>query len=183
MLGEERHDRQKNQDYTNNTTLNSLVGDHLGTDQSLILRAKNTGAWLNIHVTTVSVTVFSDTEFCDFLCAHNNVVPLNLQIHCNRCGADFDVCHALICSKVGLVISCHKEVFDELFYLARQAFTPASVRSKLLIHQVRTISEREIRQGSDKNKNIRGYMMIRSLWDQQADAIIDIKLGDADTYS
>ena len=52
------------------------------------------------------------------------------------------------------------------------------------MHQGRTRSELEIRQDSDKHKDTREDVMIRGLWDCQVDAIIDIKLGDAeaDTY-
>ena len=42
---------------------------------------------------------------------------------------------------------------------------------------------REIRQGTDKEKDTGGDVMIWGLWYQQADAIIDVKLGDADADS
>ena len=92
--------------------------------------------------------------------------------------------HALSCSIFGLVIACHKKICDEILYLSRRAFTSAYVRAEPLIHQSRTRSELEIRQGSDKQKETRGDVMIQGLWDFQVDAIIDVKLGvsDADTY-
>ena len=74
---------------------------------------------------------------------------------------------------------CHNEVY----YISLWAFTPALVCAEPLIHKVRIRSERDIRQGSDKVKQIRGDMMIRGLWDQQAESIIDVKLGTADTDS
>ena len=49
------------------------------------------------------------------------------------------------------------------------------------MHQGRTRSELEIRQDSDKHKDTREDVMIRGLWDCQVDAIIDVKLGGADT--
>ena len=60
-LREERRDGQKKRDGANDATLNGLVGDLLGTKQSLTLRTKNTGAWLSVPGTTVPGTVFSDT--------------------------------------------------------------------------------------------------------------------------
>ena len=54
------------------------------------------------------------------------------------------------------------------------------MHKKTLIHQGRTRSEQKIRQGSDKNKDMRGDVMIRVLWYSQLDTIIDIKLGDSD---
>ena len=63
--------------------------------------------------------------------------------------------------------------------VSQRAFTSASVRTKPLG------SEQDIRQGSNKDKEIRLDVMIRGLWYRQFDAIIDIKLGDADadTYN
>ena len=72
---------------------------------------------------------------------------------------------------------------DKLLYLAQQAFTSASVRCKPLTHQGHTILEKEIRQGCHKDKETRGDIMIRGFWDRQAEAIIDVKLGDADADS
>ena len=62
--------------------------------------------------------------------------------------------------------------------------TSASVCAEPLINQGRTISDQEIRQGSDKTKDTRGDVVIRCFWDLQVDSIIDVKLGDAnaDTY-
>ena len=54
------------------------------------------------------------------------------------------------------------------------------MRAEPLRHQGRTRFELEIRQGSDNHKDTRGDVMIRGLWYRQVDAIIDVKLGDAD---
>ena len=80
----------------------------------------------------------------------------------------------------GTVIARHNKIRDKLFYLSRRAFTSAYVRAELLIHQVHTRSEQYICQGSDKDKETRGDVMARGLWDCQVDVIIDVKLGDAD---
>ena len=115
-----------------------------------------------------------------FLCARYNVSPVNLQSHCDGYGTALGVTHALSCRIGGLIIARHNEICDELLYLYRRAFTSAYVRAEPLIHQGRTISELEILQGSDKNKETRGEVMTRGLWDRQVDATIDVKLGDAD---
>ena len=51
--------------------------------------------------------------------------------------------------------------------------------------QGRTRSEHELRQGSDKDKETWGGMMVRSVWNFQVDNIIYVKIGDADadTYN
>ena len=48
------------------------------------------------------------------------------------------------------------------------------------MHQGHTRSKQEICQGSDKDKEMWGDVMVQDLWDIQVDAIIDVKLGDAD---
>ena len=75
----------------------------------------------------------------------------------------------------------HNKIRDEILYLYQRAFTSASVRAKLLIHQVRTRSEQEMRQGSDKDNETGVDVMIQGLWYLQVDTIIDVKLGDSDT--
>ena len=40
-----------------------------------------------------------------------------------------------------------------------------------------------IRQGSEKYKQTQGDVMIWVIWDQQAESIIDVKLGDANADS
>ena len=88
--------------------------------------------------------------------------------------------HTPNCSIGGLVIARHNESRDEILYLSQHAFISASVRAKPLIHQGRTRSELEIRQSSDKHKDTREDVMIRGLWDLQVDAIIGVKLDNAD---
>ena len=117
-LGEERRNGQKNWDEANKTTLKNLVRDLKGTDQRLIIRAKNTGAWLSVHSTTVSGTVFSAIEFLDFLCTCYNIYPLNLQSHYNGCGTAFRVTHAFSCGTSGLFIVCQKKISEKLLYLS-----------------------------------------------------------------
>ena len=112
-----------------------------------------------------------------------NVIPLKIQSHCDVCGTALKVRHTLSCIKGGLVIARHKKERDELIYLSWPAFTSASVCSETLINQGRTISENDIRQVSDKDKETCGGVVIWGLWYQQDEAIIDVKLRDADTDS
>ena len=158
-IGEERGDGKKDREAANKTKLKGLVRDLKVTNRRLIIRAKITGVWLVVCSTTFSSTVLSATEFWDFLCAHYNIYPLNFQSHCGGCGTSFGVVHTLTCSTGGLVIARHNKIRDKLIYLSQIAFTSASVRAKPLTHQGRTRFEQEICQGSDKDKETRGYVM------------------------
>ena len=86
---------QKNWDYANGATLKGLVVYLIGTNWSLILHNKNTGAWLDVRNTTVTSTVLSATGLHDFLCARYNVISLNLHIHRNEYGTKFNIFHTL----------------------------------------------------------------------------------------
>ena len=134
------------------TKIKGLLCNLKGTDKSLILRAKSTGAWISLRGTTFSGTVLSATEFRYFLYTRYNISPLNLRSHCDGCGTAFGVTHALICSIGRLVIARHNEIRDGIFYLSWRAFTSAYVLAEPLIHQGRTRSKKEICQSSDKDK-------------------------------
>ena len=67
-LREERRDRQKIQDDTTNAKLKGIVEELEVTDRHLILRAKNTGSWMDVHGTTVTDTVLAAMEFVIFVC-------------------------------------------------------------------------------------------------------------------
>ena len=58
----------------NGAKLKELVADLDETDRCLILRTKNTGAWMNVRVTTVRGIVLADTKFRDFN-AHIMMLP------------------------------------------------------------------------------------------------------------
>ena len=179
-LNKEQRDGMKDQDDVYESKLKGLVRNLKGIYKPLLLRAKIKGACLSVQGTTVSGTILSATEFRDFLCEHYNVSPLNLQSHCDGCGTAFEVTHTLICRIGGLVIVRHNKICDELLYLSQCTFTSEYERSKPLIHQGRTRSKQEICQGSDKDKETQGDVMIQGLWYCKVDTIIDIKLWDAD---
>ena len=61
MLREERHDGQEKRDDVNDAKLKELVTYLNSTDRSLILRAKNTGVWLNVRGTVVTGTLLAAT--------------------------------------------------------------------------------------------------------------------------
>ena len=60
-LREEIHYGQKIWDDVNNAKLKELVADLKGTDCCLVLRAKNTDAWMNIQGNTINGAVLAAT--------------------------------------------------------------------------------------------------------------------------
>ena len=103
-LREERRDGKKSRDDANYVKLKGLVRYLNTTNRSLILHAKDTGAWLKVQCTILGGTVLSAMKCSDLLCARYNVTPTNLQSKCDGCGTSFEVPHALSCRKVCLII-------------------------------------------------------------------------------
>ena len=85
--------------------LKDLVTDINSSNQRLILRTNNTGAWLNVRGTIVTGTVLEATKSRDFYAHVTMLPPPNIQSKCNSCGTSFDVPHKLGFSKGGLVIA------------------------------------------------------------------------------
>jgi hypothetical protein len=88
-----------------------------------------------------------------------------------------------------LVISRHNEIRDELSDLASKALSPSAVRYEPKIHNCRSPevkSDEENKETSVKrlfrnNRNEdRGDILIRGLWAQGTDCIIDVRIMDVD---
>ena len=110
--------------------------------------------------------------------------PPNLQIKFNGCTQVFSVRHRLRYIIVGLAISRHNKVHDEIIYLAWKSFPSHCVHGEPLIHQGRSRSEEEVHQG-EGGFETRGDVLIQGLREIQTDTIIDVRFGDsyADTYN
>ena len=66
ILSEERRERKKDRDVAYESELKGLLRDLKGTEKSLLLSSKRTGAWLRVRVTTVSGTLISAKKFWAF---------------------------------------------------------------------------------------------------------------------
>ena len=75
---EERHDIKTIRDDANDANIRGLVNNLKAPDLHRILCAKHTGSWMTVQSTTVTGTVLSATDFCDYLCSRHNVIPPNL---------------------------------------------------------------------------------------------------------
>ena len=71
-----------------------------------------------------------------FLCAHYNVNPL--QNKCDGSLETFSVRHVISSINKGIVIACQNEILNEIIKLIVQAFSPACIHGKPIIHQGRS---------------------------------------------
>ena len=65
-LSEEQRDGNKDREVAHKSRIKGLVRNIKGADKRLLIRAKRTGAWMNVRGTIVSGTLLSATEFRDF---------------------------------------------------------------------------------------------------------------------
>ena len=167
--------RTKIWDDANDAKFKGLVGDLEGPDCRLIIRtqkrflADRTGYYDNRYsISGYRILWFFVLTLC---CSPPNLKKNNSYVHF------FSVRHGLSCSDRGLVIARHNKVHDELLCLSRRASPSQCVRGKPLIHQGRSRSDEEIRQGRDGLEKIDDDF-IRGLWESQTDSIIDVRFGD-----
>ena len=90
-----------------------------------MLRAKETGAWLNNLSNTLNGTVLAEEEFRDSLRLRFGLDPLKLPVKCDGCGKKFDFNHAQ---------QCHDDVAAEWGEMCARALKSSAVSDKPYIH-------------------------------------------------
>jgi hypothetical protein len=128
------------------STLSTILADLDCDTHRTILRGKETGQWLSVMPSTLNDTELSAQEFRDALLLRHARTPGDLPSHCDGCGAQFDVRHALKCKVGGLVILRHNEINEELCDLASKELAPSAVRVKPMIHSRRTAEETKAKE-------------------------------------
>ena len=102
-----------------------------------------------------------------------------MSYHCDGCGTEFDICHALDCKKGGLITACHNKLRYGVANLASKAFTPTYVRNNPKIYTGRTVREGEYKLKGSPSKDeedLKGYPLIIDLWMQGTDRIHDMRV-------
>ena len=75
-------------------------------------------AWLTAVPILKDSFNLTAVEFRDTLCLRYSKPLLQLPLHCDGCGSEFTITHALDCKKGGLVTQRHNEVRDLLYDLS-----------------------------------------------------------------
>jgi hypothetical protein len=190
VVGEVRKELKHRMKLSNDMDLASIIDKLPCDDDRTILRGKDTGQWLSVPPSTVNGTELSAQEFRDSILLRYARTPADLPTHCDGCDQKFSVRHALECKKGGLVISRHNEIRDELVDLASKALTPSAVRDEPRIHTSRPAVQLSTSDQYPVTRNLRkrqgeerGDVLIRGLWQQGTDAIIDVRITDLDAKS
>ena len=138
---------------------------------------------MNVRGITVAGTVLPAMKFCNFFCTRHNVTnPSQTSIL-----TALAVAHPLIyvmylaAAKEAWSLHVTKKCVTKSYTLPDEPSPQKLCFSKTLIHKGLNRSERQIHQGSEKLETW-GDVMIWGLWDQQTDAFINVRLGNADAY-
>ena len=150
-----------------------------------IERAKETGQWLSCMPSQVSGTELGSLEFRDAIRLRYGLSPLNLPDKCDGCGAKHSLDHALTCKVGGLIIQRHDEINKELAHLASLALKQSAIRAEPLINpgSSRTPSNANPSDPQAPDTRERGDLLIRNLWENGTDCIIDVRVTDLDAPS
>jgi hypothetical protein len=115
-----------------------------------------------------------------------------MPVVCDGCGVPNSVGHALQC-KVGHLIIMHRnEVSDVLADLGMKALTPSAVRDEPHIHpnshklekSDQKLPENPVQYCKSKsNDEDQGDLLIRGLWQNGTDCIIDVRVTDINANS
>ena len=172
---------------THDAELASVLDLFPAAEKRIILRGKTTGQWLSVHPSSINGTQLSATEFRDALLMRYAHTPGNLPSKCDGCGQKFDLRHALVCKRGGLVTSRHNEITAELRDLALLALPGSAVRFEPRIHLCRatgsSVANDSLSQSSDSaasHSGERGDLLIRGLWSRGTDCILDVRVTDTD---
>ena len=102
-----------------------------------------TGAWISVLPFTINVTELRAQEWRESLFLPYGIDPYDLPEHCNECGMEFKICHALDFQKGGLITARHNGICDGVFDLASKSFTPTHLCDDPNIYTGRTMSGRK----------------------------------------
>lgn len=148
--------------------------------QARLQRASVTGNWLSTMPNHLNSTTLSAEEFRDNLRMRYGLTPLNLPCHCDGCGANFTVTHAMSCRNGGRVINRHNDVQREWHMMCAQALKPSLVTDEPLIHSCRTT---EGQVGNVPRPELRGDVAAHGFWKSGSTCIFDVRVVNTEAKS
>ena len=129
-----------------------------------MVRAKETGVWLNNPPNTLNGTVLAEEEFRDSLQLRFGLAPLKLPSTCNRCEKKFVFNHAQQCPKRGLILHCLNDVATEWSEMCARALKPLTVSDEPFIHTGWVSLNRKGNEDTPINKDLRGDIGVHGFW-------------------
>jgi len=146
------------------------------------LRGYKTGSYLSAVPSTINGSTLGEIEFQDIIRARAAFPLLNLLSHCDGCGENFTITHAHSCKNGGKIIDRHDEIVSELVPLSTMTFIQSTIRAEPQIITGSSITVTSDSNGTVETSN-RGDVLVRGLWSNGQDAILDIHVTDTDQAS
>ena len=148
-------------------------------DRRKILRSCETGSYLSAIPSTINGSTLGEMEFQDSIRMRAALAPLNLPESCDGCGEPFTLNHAQKCKNGGNIIARHDELISEIVSIGTMAFKASAVRAEPQIN-LRSSTAPSTNARTPVETDDRGDVLIRGLWSNGQDAIIDIRVTDTD---
>ena len=145
-----------------------------------MMRARETGAWLNNIPNSLNGTVLAEEEFRDSLRLRFGLDPLKLPANCDGCGKKFDFNHAQQCAKGGLILHRHDDVAAEWGEMCARALKPSAVSDEPYIHTGRDSQRTQGDEDTVIDKNLRGDIGVHGFWKTGQSTIFDVRITDTD---
>ena len=140
-----------------------------------------TGSYLSAIPSSINGSTLGELEFQDSIRMRAALSPLNLPAQCDGCGADFTLAHSQSCKNGGNIIARHDKIISEIISLGTMALRASAVRAEPLIHPGSSTPPSQ--DPAQVETNNRGDVLIRGLWVNGQDAIIDVRVTDTDQPS
>uniref|UniRef100_A0A1X7SIH7 Uncharacterized protein n=1 Tax=Amphimedon queenslandica TaxID=400682 RepID=A0A1X7SIH7_AMPQE len=126
--------------------------------------------WLNVLPMTRHEFDLTPQEFRDALAIRYKKPLLHIPSHCDSCGLEFDLAHALSCRKGGLIIQRHNEIREAFGYLSALAWS--KVRREPIVR------EADIETNAPA---LIADLAVRGVWlSPQTEALFDVCIVDTD---
>jgi hypothetical protein len=174
QVQQSRKEMKEIQKTADTATLTQLMETYSPSKKRALERISDerTSSWLSVLPVARDNFDLSAREFRDALALRYQRPLAKAPTHCDGCGQDFTISHALSCKKGGLIIMRHNEIRDAVGDISSLVWP--------------SVQREPIVRDADDSKNISALvadLAVRGVWQPQDLALLDIRVTDTDASS